>query len=98
MPDDDGLLAPGGIDQADDIAGQGVDVIGRYPLGLVRKIVSPLVWNNYTITGFGQRFDLFQPSSPKFRETVQQNHRFAIFGASLNHMQIDTVGGDHLMV
>jgi len=94
VPDDVSLRGTGVVDHPHDVARQGVEVVGRDRLRLVAEVVPPLVRSEDAEAGGGERLDLMAPGVPEFGEAVEEDHQRTPFGARLDRVQADAVGGD----
>jgi len=91
VPDNRGTIAPGRIDQSDNIRRKEIDPIGADPCRLVARIIAPLVRSPDTVSQSGQKLDLVAPAIPELRKAVQQNHKRPLRRTSLYNMQVHTV-------
>src|SRR6185295_1397130 len=91
---DAGLAGSGLVDQAPDVQGQGVEVVGRDAPRLVARVVAALVRHHHMKAGGGERLDLLAPAVPELGKAVEQEEERSAFRPGLDDVETDAVGGD----
>src|SRR5437764_1302513 len=74
--------------------GRGVESVAGDPIRLVAEVGAPRVRGEDAEAGRGERLDLMAPAVPEFGEAMEEDHERAPFGARLDRVQTDAVGGD----
>jgi hypothetical protein len=75
VADEDRLVDPEVIDQANEIAGQLLDVVGLDRLGPVGRAITALIRRNHADAGVTQRLDLVAPGKGKLGPAVAKHDR-----------------------
>jgi len=77
MSNNNGLLFPEGVDEADDIPDQLEDVVRLYRFGPVGAPVAALIGGNGVKSRIGQGRQLVSPAISQLRKAVAQDHQRA---------------------
>ena len=94
VADEHGLLGADVVEQTDEVAGQGVDVVVLDGVGAAGAAVPPLVWGQHAVAGLREHRNLMSPGVGKFGESVGQHEHGRFAFACLDHPQPHTVGLD----
>ena len=84
----------GGIDESDNISCQFIQIIVADPSWLVAQIAAALIRGPDPESQVTEKWYLFLPGIREFGKTMEKYHQRTCLRASLNHVQIKTVGPD----
>ena len=93
VADDDRFLRAIGVDQADNIGGGLVCVIGLYGGGLVGLAIAAHVWRDDSVSSGGDGGNLMPPGIPALRPAMDEHDQRPL--PHLGDPQRDPVGFDH---
>ena len=92
MSDPDGPLGADVVEQADDVGGQLVNVVGLDRIRTRRAAVAALIGRQHVVAGLGEDRDLVSPRVGQFGKAVGQDHHRCAAVAGLDHPQLHTIG------
>ena len=85
VADPDGALGADVVEQADDVGGQLVDVVGLDRLRTRRAAVAALIGCQHVVAGVGEDRNLVSPRVGQFGKAVGQDHHGCAALAGLDH-------------
>ena len=94
VADEHGLLGADVVEQADEVAGQCVDVVVLDGLGSAGAAVATLIRSQHVVAGLRENRDLVSPGVGQLGETVGQHDDGCLAFARLDHAQLHAVGLD----
>ena len=92
MTDPDGALGTDVVEQADQVGGQVVNVVGVDRIRTRRAAVAALIGCQHVIAGLGQGRDLVPPRVGEFGKAMGQHHDGRAAVAGLGDPQPNAVG------
>ena len=94
VPDPDGALGADVVEQADQVGGQLVNVVGLDRIRTRRAAVAALIGRQHVVTGLGEDRYLVPPRVGQFGKAVGQDHHGCAAVSRFDHPQPDAVGVD----
>jgi hypothetical protein len=91
VTDEHRLLGARLVEQADEVSGEGMDVVVLDGFGSARTAVSALVGRQHVVAGVCQHGDLVAPGVSKFGEAVGQHNGWCGPFARLDESQGDAI-------
>ena len=92
VADEGRLLGADVVEQAEQVVGEVVDVVGLDRLGPVGLAVAALVRGEHAVAGVGERGDLVAPRVRQLGEAVAEHDGRAVLGTGLHQVELDAVG------